>query len=273
MGLASFALLAMGWLPTSHAVPWDPGVPPGPGTLPPLEDDLDVEAPERTRPFLMEVNFRSRWLTVPDSLVDIAFFDQESSGVLAAHPDRPKVGAWSAGLEWVVKSRSANGIVYFEYAGSLVDEGYWDDALEDTPDYADGEYLVPDRLGFVALGADYAHEVHATDWLSFLAGGGLGVLRITGRMIRWRPGSVENPESSLGDPYCTQGDLQNWKAPAYERYAAGCGDDGEKSLPRVLPLVDLNLGVRFHVADRANLRLEGGLHDMFYLGMAAGVEF
>jgi hypothetical protein len=65
----------------------------------------------------------------------------------------------------------------------------------------------------------------------------------------------------------------NWQAPAYERYEAGCGNDGAKSIPEVLPLVDLNLGIRFHLADSANLRIEGGFHDMFFLGMAAGVEF
>ena len=31
--------------------------------------------PERTRPYLMEVNFRGRWLQVPDSILDIWYYN------------------------------------------------------------------------------------------------------------------------------------------------------------------------------------------------------
>ena len=48
-------------------------------------------------------------------------------------------------------------------------------------------------------------------------------------------------------------------------------EDGD--LPPVLPWVDINVGVRFNISNRASIRLEGGLHNMFYGGGAVSVVF
>ncbi|MBN1334433.1 MAG: hypothetical protein JXB39_00575 [Deltaproteobacteria bacterium] len=275
MGPTLPAVLLPALIPLSSASSWNPPTydfAAGPARLEAVDlDEATAETPERTRDYLMEVNFRGRWLSVPDSILDIWFSNEDSDVALTNWP-RPQVRAWSAGLEYVIRNDSANGIFYFEYVGSLIDEGYWDD-IDDPPDYGDGQYLVPDRLGLLTLGADYAQEFHATEWLSFLIGGGLGILKVTGQMTLWRPGTVENPGENLNDPYCSEGSIANPRSPAYERYAAGCGDDGAKAIPPVLPIVDLNAGVRFHIGDRANLRIEGGLHDLLYVGVATGVVF
>ena len=38
-------------------------------------------------------------------------------------------------------------------------------------------------------------------------------------------------------------------------------------------MIDLSLGFRVNFADRANIRIEGGLHDMIYFGNAIGGVF
>lgn len=214
----------------------------------------------RARPFLMEVNFRSRYLSLPDSVLDIWMEKHEGEAY-----ERPLVHGYALGLEFVVKDEQANGIFYVEYMGSLLEEGYWDD--RDNPaDYDDGSYIVPEKFGLVALGANYAYELPATEWLSFLFGAGLGVAFTTGELVEWEPGETGAPTQDNTDPDCGGED------PAYMR-VKDCPDDGAVAVPGVLPIVDINLGVRFNISDRASIRLEGGLHDMLYGGTAVGIVF
>ena len=125
--------------------------------------------PVRARPYLMEVNVRGRYLGVPSSLFDIWYYNEADDG--GTHLPRPQARAWSVGLEYVVKNDTQNGVFYFDYVGNLMEGGYWDDR-EDPPDYFDGDYVVPDRLSLLTLGADYYYEIHATQWLSFMFGAG-----------------------------------------------------------------------------------------------------
>ena len=73
------------------------------------------------------------------------------------------------------------------------------------------------------------------------------------------------------------GDLEYWGneqgIPAYTRFENGDPSDGNKRIPKVLPMVDINLGLRFNFADRFVMRFEGGLHDMLYFGGTAGIMF
>jgi hypothetical protein len=219
-----------------------------------------------TRLYRMEVNARGRYLWFPKSLLDTWYFPHDEVG--ATTPARPNVAAYTMGVEFVVKDRGANGIFYVEYIGSLIEEGYWDD-VENPEDNLDGSWIQPQGFGMVAIGANYAHEVKAQTWLSFLFGAGLGVAVKTGNLVEWEPGEdPANGASDNTDPSCGV-----VPTPAYERVDQGCADDGALRVPPVLPMVDINLGVRFTFSDRASLRLEAGLHDLPYVGSALGITF
>jgi hypothetical protein len=220
---------------------------------------LPVLAQER--PFDMEVGLRGRYMAVPNGIIDSFVFSHKDD----AFPDRPSIWGVSGGLEFVIRNQNANGIFYVEYLFSGIKEGYWDD-VESPPDFDDGSYLVPERLGLVNLGANGAYEIHANSWFSFLFGGGLGLGILTGQLTEWEPGEDGSGESDNTDPDCGPTE------PAYDR-KDHCADDGALGLPPVVPLVDMFLAVRFHMGDRATLRLEGGLHDMLYTGMSVGVKF
>jgi len=217
--------------------------------------------PEKTgRQFLMEVNFRGRYVFVPQSIFSIWYYNEDDDG-WADSRDAPRIHGYALGLEFVIKGDSANGIFYVEWIESMVTEGYWDDK-EEPPDHLDGDYLVPtENLGMVVGGADYAYEVHMVRTektngafgMSFLVGGGLGIGVMLGHFDRWGPG----PDGT----------------PANVRYDAGDPSDGEKDIPKVFPMVDINAGFRFNFGDRVVLRLEGGLHTMIYGGGALGVMF
>ena len=94
-------------------------------------------------------------------------------------------------------------------------------------------------------------------WLSLVTGGGLGAGFTTGTLTFWSPGT--------SDDSCYPG------APAYIR-KDNCDPDGTKvEVPPVIPMLDLTFSLKLNFADRANLRIDGGLHDLIpYYGIAAG---
>lgn len=248
--LAAVALADETTPPPAAPAPTDPGLAATTATAP------------KQRNFLMEVNFRGRYLFLPDSVLDI-WYEKHAGAAF----ERPTIKAYSLGLEYVIKDDQANGIFYAEYISSLMGEGYWDDR-DNPPVDTDGSYIKPEFLGIVAIGANYGYELHATDWLSFLFGAGLGVGIKTGQLIEWEPGEPDGAATRDNtDPDCGP------NSAAYERYELGCADDGPVRVPPVLPIVDVNVGIRFNFSDRASLRLEGGLHDLIYGGGALGITF
>lgn len=249
-------------------------VEPLPSALTPAErfaqdPDAPVTAPTPKRSYLMEVGFRGRYMTVPNGILDPFVSAHEDD----EYPARPDINAYTLGLEFVVKEKSANGIFYVEYLNPLIEAGYWDDADRGSPEPDDGSWVAPQNFAVITLGADYAYELHATNWLSFMFGAGLGAGIILGDLYEWQPGEDPNDaEANNNNADVTCGVL----APAYERYE-DCEHDAalvaDGDMPPVIPMVDINIGVRFNISNRASIRLEGGLHDMFYGGGAVSVVF
>lgn len=216
----------------------------------------EEEAAPSSRPYLMNVNVRTRYLHLPGAILD-TFTDAHEGD---AYP-RPTPRGYSIGLEWVMESKGNQGIFYLDWAGAKLDDGYWDD-LDDDP--TDGSWLEANKLGMVMIGANYASEIPFNDWLALNVGGGLGLGIPTGEIQEWKPGWEED----LQDPDC--GATQ----PSYVRaQTLGCTSDGPVQLWRTFPVVDLNLGLRFKINDQASIRVEGGLHDLLYGGVAGGIVF
>jgi hypothetical protein len=239
----------------------NPAPAPEPAPMPAPAAETAPPAP-KTRTNIMEVGFRTRYMSIPNGILDPFVFAHDDD----EFPDRPTIKGLAFGLEYVLRNEHANGIFYTEYMMSRIGEGYWDD-VEDPPDYNDGSWLQPQRLGMVVLGADGAYEIYAKPWWSFVFGGGLGLGIVTGKMIEWEPGEpLDGTEQDNSEPDCGRTDASFIRKD-------NCADDGALHIPAVLPIIDINIGTRFHISDRATIRLEGGLHDMFYGGMSVGVVF
>ena len=61
-------------------------------------------------------------------------------------------------------------------------------------------------------------------------------------------------------------------AAAYDRYVE-CPADSVTRVPGVLPVLDLQASVKVNFGERAHVRLEGGLHNLLYVGGAVGASF
>jgi len=247
-------MLALLWLLDARAE--DPAPSPDTGTATP-----GTATPGATRNNTMEFGLRWRYMSVPQGIVNPFVFLNEGTPF-----ERPVIRGQTFGMEYVIRNKSANGIFYAEYLLSGIKDGYWDD-VEKPENHDDGSWLEPQRLGAVMIGADGAYEVYAQPWWSFTFGGGLGLAILTGKIIEWEPGEDEtSAEQDNTEPDCGPTE------PAYTR-KDHCADDGPMQLPPVLPIIDILVGMRFHIADRATIRIEGGFHDMFYVGSSVGVVF
>lgn len=215
----------------------------------------------KDREVQFEIGFRARRVTVPRSLFDIWYNDEDTPGWPLPGQERPFVNGYVYGLEWVFKKRTTNATVWVDWIDSNMPEGYWDDR-EEPPITVDGDYIKPrGNLGIFAFGADVAYEVdmvrldmtNRAFGMSFLVGGGLGLGVMIGQLDEWS----ESDDNT----------------PAYVQYERGDPATSEKKVPRVYPMVDLNLALRLNFGDRVVLRLEGGLHTLLYYGAALGFRF
>ncbi len=215
-----------------------------------------------SRDFMNQVNVRSRYLLLPDGIMDNWYYGADTETSTGPHPARPSVRAWAVGLEYVVQVEEANGIFYFEYMPVIMEDGYWDDKESGgDPDYNDGDYVVAENFALYTLGANYGFAVPTTPWMSLIFGGGLGVSIRSGELKAW--GSTVAGE---------EGAENTWTAPQHHE-AAPADPDEVYDIPKVIPMLDINLGLRFEINETANIRLEGGFHGLFFFGGAAGIVF
>ena len=214
------------------------------------------------------VGLRLRHGWVPQGLIDRWFFDDDDPGALP-YP-RPPVRLTVIGLEYTLALADDGGPGFVFWAERIpihLDPGYFDDR-EVPAIHDDGDWLAPDPdLGAWALGANFQQEIPlsptaAPVWVGFVWSMGLGVGLRTGDIPYWHAG--QNP--LVVDPTCAP------LAPAPDR-ATRCGPDGLLDIPAVVPILDISLGARVHLTDHATLRLEGGLHDVLYLGGSLGGTF
>ncbi len=220
-----------------------------------------------------EVSLRARYMGLPKSFMDLWDTRAKDEGWALSkdaapdwdHPrDRPTIHGIAYGLEVAFRKGNGGGAVFFDWVDSNMKEGYWDDR-DDNPapeDFLDGDYLVPAKnLGIIMFGGDYQYEVPIVKpeltnnafAMHFHVGTGAGLALMVGKLDRWVPGENDEPSFQLYD----QGDAPN----------------SEKKIPRVLPVVDLNVGLKFTFADRLVLRVEGGLHTLLYGGGSLGMRF
>ncbi|MEQ1568072.1 MAG: hypothetical protein ABMA64_20705 [Myxococcota bacterium] len=211
------------------------------------------------------LGLRYRHGFLPRAILDGYFYDADDEGALPY--ERPAVRAQVFGLEYTLDlPTDASFVFWFERFGVPLGHGYWDDVEKGSEpvDHLDGDYLSATGLGGWVLGANYSYDapiarpptVPIDVFLSI--GGGIGLGPRTGELSVWHPGY--HPSA---DPTCLP------EASAPQRYE-GCSADEAVQLPGVFPVLDLTLAPKVVIAERAMVRLDLGLHDVPYVGVAAG---
>jgi hypothetical protein len=151
---------------------------------------------------------------------------------------------------------------YVEYAGIHLDPGYWDAKDTDKSNLelpGDGDWVEAQGLGWAGLGAEYRHVMPLVepegDWnLGLHMGVGLGAALTLGSISQW----YGNNAPDYADPSCDPAQL------AYER--THCAVDNTPSLPPVLPILNLDVGINAEIAEQVDVYFEGGLHNLPFFG-------
>jgi len=108
-------------------------------------------------------------------------------------------------------------------------------------------------------------------------GGGI----VLGQLNEWQPGECDPATQDCSgfdtsvnnntDVGC--GTAGSDGSAAYFR-RDNCANDGAIEIPPVVPYLDINIGPRFNISDRASIRLEGGVHAFLpYGGGSVGIVF
>lgn len=227
---------------------------------------LAASSPAHALEHTAGLRYRYGW--IPSGIIDIWYFDDDDEGALDF--ERPKISANTFGLEYGLALDAGGGpsfLFWIERMPFKFDEGYWDDK-ESPPDHGDGDWLRPEKgVGLWTFGASYLHELPISSndkpvWVSFHIGGGIGLGIGTGSITRWHPGFHDE----VSDPNCLP------EALAVDRFAT-CEDDGSVDIPKVVPIIDLTLGPKVHLTEHAMVRIDLGIHDVPYGGIAAGGVF
>ena len=209
-------------------------------------------------PMSAGIRYRSLW--VPAGILD-SWWYSESLG-----EERPAVAASVWGLEFAFEPSQSQITIFVENVTAKIDEGYWDDVEEPT-DHTDGDWLSPNGLGAVGFGVGYGYEVPfiSTDhdvWPAFIIGGGLGAAVTYGEIDRWKAGPVVAQDTDCAIDKTAIG-----------REQEGCDPDESDGVWPVAPILDISAGFRVHIKDVAWVRIDAGVHDMLYVGGAAGGSF
>ncbi|MBX2796514.1 MAG: hypothetical protein KTR31_02560 [Myxococcales bacterium] len=215
------------------------------------------------------VSLRARYGWVPNVLLNLGYTGNNEGASLPS--PRPNVTSPMFGLEYALGLKEGPGgpalVAWVERMPLRFQDGYFDDR-DSPPNYLDGDWVQRGRgFGLWNVGLNYMQEIPLTPtggdfWMSLVFGGGLGVGFTSGELTVWHAGEHDE----LVDRGCGN------DAPATDRYQV-CQSDGTVDLPGVIPVVDLTLGLRFHVMEHAVFRLEGGIHDVLYVGIAGGGTF
>lgn len=212
------------------------------------------------RPRTHAAGLRYRYLWLPRGVLNPWYYPSEETRL-----PRPDARGHTLGAELSLQPGPIHYTFYAEGWMVRLDEGYWDD-VETPADHLDGDWIKPEGLGMLAVGANFGNEWPLTPqeqdvWLGLQFSGGLGLGVAWGEFKRWQPGLATVPPTECL-PEATS-DLRR----------AACEPDEVTKVPPVLPLVDISLGLAVHVMDRAYLRLEAGLHSLPYVGVSGGGQF
>ena len=185
----------------------------------------------------------------------------------------------SFALEGIRRKGDADIVFALDFSFMSPGDGNWlgngKNAATDT------DFLQFKGLNVIGLEATWIWHVMINKWAQFEwgVGGGLGI--VTGKLLRisdGTPGCASNPGDVVAcHPIvcatgpCTDAELAAHQAPS------GVHNDSptapqqfeDDNVPPVIPIIHILVGGVFQVSDKMRVRVEGGFHDAFFLGIAS----
>jgi hypothetical protein len=242
-----------------------PVVPPGT-----FDDDTGVQRPADLS---YGTGARLRWVTVPAWLLNL--FTKKNV----------PLSSWGTGVSLFRRKGNFDLVGSITYQNMSPADGNWlgknHDASVDTD-------LVQFRsFGLVGVDVSFIWHQMFNDWIGMHYGAGIGIGIVTGQILRTSDSSACTDQNagdlSVCHPVnitctgssCNEQQLQATSGPASSDSAATPHRFVENSVPPVVPIVNVVLGVDFRLPKVRGWEatIEGGFYDAFFLGGAVGYTF
>ena len=209
------------------------------------------------------IGVRTRFVFIPTAVLDM-FLGHSTP-----------MSQWGVGAEVIRKKANFDIVFGLEYDKLSPKDGIYLESGHDPAVPADFPDYVHFHNSFALLGLDAAFIWHTdlgTPRVQLRYGGGIGVGVVLGGADQvdmkcdgdTKVSDLDNAQTwseFQGSTDASHGSYKCWKYPPAE---GGVAKD--MSIPPVVPILDVILGVRVHIANGAYLDLEGGFRDMFFLG-------
>ena len=187
-----------------------------------------------------------------------AFAPQKMLTLIADHATSMRTLA--IGGEVVRRKGDFDLIFGLEYMRLSSDPGYYlskgNDPAVDGPDY----YQF-DGVSLLGWDATFAWSAAIVDSVQLRYGVGLGLALVSGDVLK---------ADAICDPGTEVLDLDDVNTSKCHKLAQ---PTAANSLPPILPVVNVMLGLRIRVADRIWVNVEGGFKDMLYAGIGSNYMF
>ncbi|MEM1349520.1 MAG: hypothetical protein AAGI01_13235 [Myxococcota bacterium] len=226
------------------------------GSASALELDDDLKRDEFT------VIARANAIFVPNFVLD-PFFEEHANV-----QEPPQNMAYGAMFSWR-KSGEYELALAVDFADLSAPGTFWKQAGEPA---SSAKYTEVDLRLLSVVFATYWYW-DALPWLSPYFGGGIGAGFVLGDVVEFSPregsecrvnlgaGASFAPDSCFGadgEPDPTQVNLE---------------DPERSNIVPIVPMVHLAMGLRFHIAEYAVLKLEAGINNYVYAGASVGVQW
>ena len=222
------------------------------------EVEKDVGLDEDPKKPYFSVGLRARWIMIPEWFIKIFGVDTtRPSGTESALPLISNIGV---GPEFTYRKDGFDITVAVWYAGLG-----WDDPISFKGSDNDGNSweVVENSLNAILITADFIWSTSFTNWFAITYGAGLGAGITWGDVIR-----TEATQLSSGARPCVDGenDPDPW-----------CQPDEEYGIMydklKVVPWIELLLGVRFKPHRNVAIYIDGGFGLGFQMGGRVGYIF
>lgn len=192
---------------------------------------------------------RFRYLFIPESVLEL-FLDH------ATH-----LSSYSIAAELSYRLQMLDIVMSVDYSNGNAEDGLYLEKNDNPGNPAQSpDYTEFDGFGMVSLDATFVWHVPLHDRVQIRGGAGLGVGLLVGTVyqtttlcpIGSEPGDLDDPN------FCMQ--VDGTRA-------------ADNDIPKIIPVVNLLLGVRFKVTPDVSVNLEGGFRNAFFFGAGAGYFF
>jgi phage tail protein X len=226
-------------------------------------------APAASSRYVYGGGLRARWVSVPGWLLSL--FLQESV----------PLSSYAVGGEFLIRKDDKDIVIGLAYQRMSPPDGNWLGRGKSAD--LDTDLLQFRNLALLGIDASYIWHLRFNDYVGFRYGAGLGIALVIGKLLRVSAAGCT--PSNVGDTracrprYCPPEGCTEAMHAATE----GPADDGpanphrfaEPDVPPALPIVNFTAGFDFRIPSvkGLELRLEGGVYDAFFLGLATSYIF